>query len=125
MPASCRVKWPTIKFVGVWDTVASVIVPRPDRFYLAEPADAGLRASTIPAIEIFRQAIVDRREAPAVPAAAAGGRAENSGRSRYAPQRQVEPAGFLADLVRRRACRYRRRLSGNPRVRCRNTRCCG
>jgi hypothetical protein len=26
-------RWPTIKFVGVWDTVASVIVPRPDRFY--------------------------------------------------------------------------------------------
>ena len=28
------VRWPTIKFVGVWDTVASVIVPRPDRLYL-------------------------------------------------------------------------------------------
>src|SRR5882757_5328338 len=27
------VRWPTIRFVGVWDTVASVIVPRPDRFY--------------------------------------------------------------------------------------------
>src|SRR5260370_14736238 len=27
-------RWPTIKFVGVWDTVATVIVPRPDRFYL-------------------------------------------------------------------------------------------
>jgi uncharacterized protein (DUF2235 family) len=27
------VRWPTIKFVGVWDTVASVIVPRPDRLY--------------------------------------------------------------------------------------------
>ena len=26
-------RWPTIHFVGVWDTVASVIVPRPDRFY--------------------------------------------------------------------------------------------
>ena len=26
-------RWPTIKFVGVWDTVASVIVPRPDRLY--------------------------------------------------------------------------------------------
>ena len=27
------VRWPTIKFLGVWETVASVIVPRPDRFY--------------------------------------------------------------------------------------------
>ena len=26
-------RWLTIKFIGVWDTVASVIVPRPDRFY--------------------------------------------------------------------------------------------
>ena len=26
-------RWPTIRFVGVWDTVASVIVPRADRFY--------------------------------------------------------------------------------------------
>ena len=26
-------RWPTIRFLGVWDTVASVIVPRPDRFY--------------------------------------------------------------------------------------------
>jgi T6SS, Phospholipase effector Tle1-like, catalytic domain len=26
-------RWPTIKFIGVWDTVASVTVPRPDRFY--------------------------------------------------------------------------------------------
>jgi uncharacterized protein (DUF2235 family) len=27
------VRWPIVKFLGVWDTVASVIVPRPDRFY--------------------------------------------------------------------------------------------
>src|SRR5260221_4558296 len=26
-------RWPTIRFVGVWDTVASVIVPRADRVY--------------------------------------------------------------------------------------------
>jgi hypothetical protein len=26
-------RWPTIRFVGVRDTVASVIVPRPDRLY--------------------------------------------------------------------------------------------
>ena len=27
-------RWPTIDFIGVWDTVASVIVPRRDRLYV-------------------------------------------------------------------------------------------
>jgi uncharacterized protein (DUF2235 family) len=50
------VKWPPIKFVGVWDTVASVIVPRPDRFYLPSlQVLAFVRHN--PSIEIFRQAI--------------------------------------------------------------------
>jgi uncharacterized protein (DUF2235 family) len=50
------VKWPTIKFVGVWDTVASVIVPRPDRFYWPSlQVLAFVREN--PSIEIFRQAI--------------------------------------------------------------------
>ena len=50
------VKWPTIKFVGVWDTVASVIVPRPDRFYWPSlQVLAFVRHN--PSIEIFRQAI--------------------------------------------------------------------
>jgi uncharacterized protein (DUF2235 family) len=55
------VKWPTIKFVGVWDTVASVIVPRPDRFYLPSlQVLAFVRHN--PSIEIFRQAIsIDER----------------------------------------------------------------
>src|SRR6267142_2800884 len=42
-------RWPTIRFLGVWDTVASVIVPRPDRFYLPSllslPLPAKIRAS--------------------------------------------------------------------------------
>ena len=50
-------RWPTIRFVGVWDTVASVIVPRPDRF-LAWPSLEEL-AFTIanPSVRTFRQAI--------------------------------------------------------------------
>ena len=45
-----------IRFVGVWDTVSSVIVPRPDRFYL--PSLQMLPFTrTNPGVEIFRQAI--------------------------------------------------------------------
>ena len=55
------VKWPTIKFVGVWDTVASVIVPRPDRFYLPSLQVLAF-VHRNPSIEIFRQAIsIDER----------------------------------------------------------------
>ena len=54
-------KWPTIRFVGVWDTVASVIVPRPDRFYLPS-LQALAFTRTNPSVRAFRQAIaVDER----------------------------------------------------------------
>jgi uncharacterized protein (DUF2235 family) len=50
----------TIKFIGVWDTVASVIVPRRDRFWLDLQALRFTR--TNPGVEIFRQAIsIDER----------------------------------------------------------------
>ena len=50
----------TIKFVGVWDTVASVIVPRPDRLFLDMERLRFTR--TNPGVEIFRQAIaIDER----------------------------------------------------------------
>lgn len=50
----------TIKFVGVWDTVASVIVPRPDRLLLDLQMLRFTR--TNPGVEIFRQAIaIDER----------------------------------------------------------------
>jgi uncharacterized protein (DUF2235 family) len=49
-------RWPTIRFLGVWDTVASVITPRPDRFYLPS-----LQTLTFthrnPSVRSFRQAI--------------------------------------------------------------------
>jgi uncharacterized protein (DUF2235 family) len=49
-------RWPTIKFVGVWDTVASVIVPRPDRFY-AFSLQTLANTRSNPSVRIFRQAI--------------------------------------------------------------------
>lgn len=54
-------RWPTIKFMGVWDTVASVIVPRSDRLYLPS---LQILANTRnnPSVRIFRQAIaIDER----------------------------------------------------------------
>jgi uncharacterized protein (DUF2235 family) len=55
------VKWPTIKFLGVWDTVASVIVPRPDRLYLPSLQVLGYTREN-PSVKIFRQAIaIDER----------------------------------------------------------------
>ena len=50
-----------IRFIGVWDTVTSVFVPRPDRFYL--PSTEVLPyTKTNPLVETFRQAIaVDER----------------------------------------------------------------
>ncbi|MER8606011.1 DUF2235 domain-containing protein [Mesorhizobium sp. M1233] len=50
-----------IHFVGVWDTVASMIVPRPDRFYL--PSLRTLPYTrTNPGVRCFRQAVaIDER----------------------------------------------------------------
>ena len=49
-------RWPTIRFVGVWDTVASVIVPRADRFYWPSLEELAFTIVN-PSVEIFRQAI--------------------------------------------------------------------
>jgi uncharacterized protein (DUF2235 family) len=55
------VRWPTIKFVGVWDTVASVIVPRPDRLYLPSLQKLAHTRHN-PSVKTFRQAIsIDER----------------------------------------------------------------
>ncbi|MFL6817506.1 MAG: DUF2235 domain-containing protein [Bradyrhizobium sp.] len=54
-------KWPTIKFVGVWDTVASVFVPRPDRLYLPSLQTLAFTRHN-PSVKTFRQAIaIDER----------------------------------------------------------------
>jgi uncharacterized protein (DUF2235 family) len=48
--------WPTVAFVGVWDTVASVIVPRPDRFYTFSLQELP-HTRCNPSVRVFRQAI--------------------------------------------------------------------
>ncbi|KRQ94261.1 hypothetical protein CQ12_17945 [Bradyrhizobium jicamae] len=54
-------RWPTIRFVGVWDTVASVIVPRADRFYWPSLEELAFTIVN-PSVETFRQAIsIDER----------------------------------------------------------------
>ena len=54
-------RWPTIRFVGVWDTVASVIVPRADRFYLPSLEELAFTLEN-PSVQTFRQAIsIDER----------------------------------------------------------------
>ncbi|MGP0087910.1 MAG: DUF2235 domain-containing protein [Steroidobacteraceae bacterium] len=49
-------RWPTVKFVGVWDTVASVIVPRPDKFYTFSLQEVPYTRRN-PCVRVFRQAI--------------------------------------------------------------------
>jgi uncharacterized protein (DUF2235 family) len=54
-------RWPTIRFVGVWDTVASVIVPRPDRLYWPSIEELAYTLHN-PSVQTFRQAIsIDER----------------------------------------------------------------
>ena len=54
-------RWPNIRFVGVWDTVASVIVPRPDRLYWPSLEELAFTLQN-PSVKTFRQAIsIDER----------------------------------------------------------------
>lgn len=54
-------RWPTIRFVGVWDTVASVIVPRADRLYWPSLEELAWTLRN-PSVQTFRQAIsIDER----------------------------------------------------------------
>ena len=47
---------PTIRFVGCWDTVGSVIIPRPDRLYLPSIEDLpGVRRNS--SVQAFRHAL--------------------------------------------------------------------
>jgi hypothetical protein len=45
-------RWPTIKFMRVWDTVASVIVPRADRFYILRLEELRHRRSQIASMAV-------------------------------------------------------------------------
>lgn len=54
-------RWPVIKFVGVWDTVASVITPRSDRLYIPSLQSLAFTQEN-PSVASFRQAIaIDER----------------------------------------------------------------
>jgi uncharacterized protein (DUF2235 family) len=54
-------RWPTIHFIGVWDTVGSVIVPRPDRLYWPSLEELAFTLKN-PSVKTFRQAIsIDER----------------------------------------------------------------
>ncbi|WP_028139011.1 DUF2235 domain-containing protein [Bradyrhizobium japonicum] len=54
-------RWPTIHFIGVWDSVASVIVPRADRLFWPSLEELAFTLRN-PSVRIFRQAIaIDER----------------------------------------------------------------
>ena len=117
------VQWPTIKFVGVWDTVASVIVPRPDRLYLAEPAGARLCRDK-PERGDFSPGDLDRRKAPACSGCSHGRRAANSGRAAGARARSGRTR--IANRCGSPACMpISAAAIRKSRAGCRNIRCCG
>ena len=49
-------RYPAIRFLGVWDTVGSVLVPRPDRFSVPS-LETLPYTETNPSVEIFRHAM--------------------------------------------------------------------
>jgi uncharacterized protein (DUF2235 family) len=52
---------PTIRFLGVWDTVASIMIPRPDRFYIPTTLETAYTHYN-PSVRTFRQAAsIDER----------------------------------------------------------------
>lgn len=51
----------TVRFMGCWDTVGSVIIPRPDRFYLPSLQQLPYTSEN-PCVQVFRHAIsIDER----------------------------------------------------------------
>jgi uncharacterized protein (DUF2235 family) len=58
---AARTRSVPVKFIGVWDTVASVLVPRRDRLYVLSVLTLPY-TRTNPSVEIFRQAMaIDER----------------------------------------------------------------
>ena len=114
-------RWPLVRFVGVWDTVACVIVPRPDRFYLpclrSSPSPCKTRASR-PSARRSRST-----SAAHVPPEKMG-RAADLHPEPFQPYQHSEPqdilqvwfAGVHSDIG-----------GGYPEIEwgCRNIRCCG
>jgi uncharacterized protein (DUF2235 family) len=95
---------PTVRFLGVWDTVASVIVPRPDRFYFPSFEELAFTLRN-PSVKSFRQAIsIDERRC--MFRLKKWDEPQEFWRNRFVPKDKVEPqdvrqvwfAGVHADI---------------------------
>ncbi|MFK4387153.1 DUF2235 domain-containing protein [Bradyrhizobium sp. USDA 223] len=54
-------RWPTIRMIGAWDTIANVVIPRPDRFFFPSLEELAYTKRN-PSVQTFRQAIsIDER----------------------------------------------------------------
>lgn len=86
-------RWPTIHFIGVWDTVASVIVPRADRLYWPSLEELAFTLRN-PSVHIFRQAIaIDERRC--MFRLKAYEEPQDYWRNRYVPDEKKEPQDIL------------------------------
>lgn len=86
-------RWPTIHFIGVWDTVASVIVPRADRLYWPSLEELAFTLRN-PSVQIFRQAIaIDERRC--MFRLKAYEEPQEYWRNRYVPDEKKEPQDIL------------------------------
>ena len=87
-------RWPTIHFIGVWDTVASVIVPRRDVFFLVFSLEELAFTLVNPSVNIFRQAMaIDERRC--MFRLKAYDEPQDYWRNRYVPDEKKEPQDIL------------------------------
>lgn len=87
-------RWPTIHFIGVWDTVASVIVPRRDVFFLVFSLEELAFTLRNPSVNIFRQAMaMDERRCMFRPKEY--DEPQEYWRNRYVPDEKKEPQDIL------------------------------
>ncbi|QQO18192.1 DUF2235 domain-containing protein [Bradyrhizobium diazoefficiens] len=94
---------PTIRFVGVWDTVAPAVIPRSDRLFLPSLEELAFTISN-PSVRTFRQAIsIDERRAmfrltPWIEPQAFVGSGPTPGRAEPQDSLQTWFAGVHADV---------------------------
>lgn len=50
-------RWPTIRLIGVWDTIANIVIPRSDRFLYFPSLEELAFTQRNPSVQAFRQAI--------------------------------------------------------------------
>lgn len=87
-------RWPTIHFIGVWDTVASVIVPRRDNFFFVFSLEELAFTLRNPSVKIFRQAIaIDERRC--MFRLKQYKEPQDYWRNRYVPDEKKEPQDIL------------------------------